>query len=230
MNKIAQTPHNTTRAAAPLGHRTHFVPRSELTNREASGVTSQDVFVPPQPPAGGDPNIGPRTALQKHVDFFDGNGDGKIKLSETYRGLRDLGFGRVSSGTFATLINLGLGRGTGGGTLTVDVNNIHKGKHPGDSDAFDESGRFIKKHAQVVEKHDTNGDQRLSYGELWTMIKGKKEGGAGMVAAAGEWLLLNFLAGEKSPQTGEKSIDQASVNQFYDGSLFHEIAARNAAK
>jgi len=31
-----------------------------------------------------------RPALQKHVDFFDGNHDGRITLSDTYRGTREI--------------------------------------------------------------------------------------------------------------------------------------------
>lgn len=201
-----------------------------LARTARSRSSSQDVFVRTKPSKGSNPNVGPRSALQKHTDFFDYNGDGKINLPETYRGLRDLGFGIASSGTVAPLINIGLGRATGGSLFTVDANNIHKGKHGGDSGAFDTSGRHIKKNAQIVKDNDKNGDKRLSYGELWGMINAKNAGAKNTGAAAGEWMLLNFLAGEKSGQSGEKSIDQATVDQFYDGSLFYEVAERTAAK
>jgi Ca2+-binding EF-hand superfamily protein len=41
----------------------------------------------PDPLSESEPNSGSRTALQKHVDFFDSNHDGRITLEETYSGL-----------------------------------------------------------------------------------------------------------------------------------------------
>ena len=45
--------------------------------------------VPPSPRSA--PNSGSRTALQKHVDFFDTNRDGMITLSDTYLGKAEFG-------------------------------------------------------------------------------------------------------------------------------------------
>src|SRR5262245_11103889 len=38
-----------------------------------------------------------RTALELHLDFFDLDGDGKITLTENYRGWRALGFSRLTA-------------------------------------------------------------------------------------------------------------------------------------
>jgi hypothetical protein len=52
-------------------------PRHPATGAEGAGRR-----VPPAPRSA--PNSGSRTALQKHVDFFDTNHDGKITLPDTY--------------------------------------------------------------------------------------------------------------------------------------------------
>ena len=80
--------------------------------------------VPPAPRSA--PNSGFRTALQKHVDFFDTDHDGKITLSDTYHGLRRLGLGARALAAFAGVINAALGSSTSGApSLTVDA-----GAHP----------------------------------------------------------------------------------------------------
>jgi len=58
------------------------------------------------PAARSAPNSGSRTALQKHVDFFDTNHDGKVTLSDTYQGLRRLGLGAARSAVFGGVCKL----------------------------------------------------------------------------------------------------------------------------
>jgi peroxygenase len=48
------------------------------------------------------------TALQKHVQFFDADGDGRVTWSETYRGFRSLGFNFVASVFAACVINFSM--------------------------------------------------------------------------------------------------------------------------
>src|ERR1017187_2126850 len=52
---------------------------------------------------GSAPNSGSRTTLQKHVDFFDSDRDGKITFLETYQGLRRLGLRAARSGGFGKI-------------------------------------------------------------------------------------------------------------------------------
>ena len=102
--------------------------RRRNPGRTTTAVEKADRRVPPAPRSA--PNSGSRTALQKHVDFFDTNHDGKITLADTYRGLRRLGLGTVRSATFAGVINAALGSSTSGApSLTVDAERIHAGKH-----------------------------------------------------------------------------------------------------
>ena len=89
-----------------LADRGRRIVRCRNPGRRAAAAESGGRFVPPAPRSA--PNSGSRTALQKHVDFFDTNHDGKITLFETYAGLRRLGFGAVRSAAFAGVINLSL--------------------------------------------------------------------------------------------------------------------------
>src|SRR5688572_13723203 len=62
------------------------------------------------------------SALQKHVSFFDYDGDGFITLLEDYRGLRALGIDPVSASAFAFAIQTGLGTSTMGyPSLTISL-------------------------------------------------------------------------------------------------------------
>jgi hypothetical protein len=65
--------------------------RRHNPGRTAAAAESAGRFASPTPRSA--PKSGSRTALQKHVDFLDTNRDGKITLSDTYCGLRRLGFG-----------------------------------------------------------------------------------------------------------------------------------------
>lgn len=103
-----------TRVARTTRRRTRPRPGRSLPNRAASTRAA------PEP--GSEPNAGSRTALQKHVDFFDSNQDGLITFSETYDGLRRLGIDVVRSAAFAAIINGVLGPMTSRTlTLTIDT-------------------------------------------------------------------------------------------------------------
>ena len=139
-----------------------FVPTADAaeTNTPAttSGSTTVDTFE-----RVGDARSNTATpklsALQKHVMFFDQDGDGKITVGETFDGLRELGFGYTRSSAFAFAINAGLGVATGApwySPLTVDIENIAKGKHDSDTDIYDVDGRFNPvKFEQLFALYDT---------------------------------------------------------------------------
>jgi len=182
-----------------------------------------------QPPAGPKPRPD-RTPLQRHVDFFDRNGDGSTTVSETYQGLRALGVGRALSGAAALGINLGLARKTGAAwySLTINNNLIHQAKHDSDTDVYDEQGQLSpQKFEEMFKKHDKDQDQALSKAEIDAMIESNKESRIGRIASSGEFGLLLRLAGEANPQ-GEKVLTRARLESFYDGSLFYQLANERA--
>ena len=88
------------------------LPRAD-TSRSASGPSAIDTFERVGEPRNSTQASNKLTALQKHVMFFDQDGDGKITVGETFDGLRELGFGYTRSSAFAFAINAGLGVATG---------------------------------------------------------------------------------------------------------------------
>lgn len=175
-------------------------------------------------------NSGSRTALQKHVDFFDTDRDGKITLADTYRGLRRLGFGTVRSAAFAGVINAALGSSTSGApSLTVDAGRIHAGKHRSDTGVYDKQGRFsLPRFKRLFARYDANGDGALDREELARMFAENRTDLLGHLGSKTEFGLLLELAGED--RNGQKVLTRSRLEQFYDGTLFYELAEHIASR
>lgn len=173
-----------------------------------------------------------RTALQKHVDFFDLNGDHSITVPETYRSLRSLGIGRIQSSFSAVVINAGLGISTGAkwyNPLVVSTDNIAAGKHDSDTDIYDEKGNFVaEKFETLFADYDLNQDSGLSQEEFDNFRNRNKESTAGGLASKAEFDLLVQIAGTPTEIDGKetKVVSRARMAQFYDGSLFYKLAGR----
>ena len=183
--------------------------------------------VPPGPRSA--PNAGTRTALQKHVDFFDTNHDGKITLSDTYIGLRRLGFGALRSAAFAGVINAALGSSTSGApSLTVDAKRIHAGKHRSDTGVYDKNGRFsLPRFKRLFARYDTDGDGALDGEDLSRLFADNRTDLLGHLASKAEFGLLLGLAGED--RSGTKVLTRKGLQRFYNGSLFYQLAEDVAA-
>lgn len=172
------------------------------------------------------------TALQKHVMFFDQDGDGKISVGETFDGLRELGFGYTRSSAFAFAINAGLGVATGApwyAPLTVDIDNIAKGKHDSDTDIYDVDGRFNPaKFEHLFALYDTDRDDALSAEEFEVFYARNKEDGASSLVSTFEFGLLIELAGEKRVIDGKETsvVTRQTMERFYDGSLIYDLVGR----
>ncbi|MHB8797776.1 MAG: caleosin family protein [Thermoanaerobaculia bacterium] len=170
------------------------------------------------------PDSRSRTPLQKHVDFFDTDRDGKITLLETYQGLRRLGLGALRSALFGGVINAALGSPTSGApSLTVDTNHIEAGKHGSDTGVFDESGFFVKERFdRMLARYDGDGDGALDSEELARLFEGNRTDFVGHLGSMAEFRLLLTLAGED--RNGRKVLTRRRLEEFYDGSLFHQLA------
>jgi len=166
------------------------------------------------------------SALQKHVSFFDYDGDGYITLLEDYRGLRALGIDPVSASAFAFAIQTGLGTSTMGyPSLTISLWNIDDGIHGSDSGIYDSEGNFVLAQFDALfDEWDTNGSDGLDPVELAARAVDDAELGDffGVTASAAEFGLLYAIAAED----GELSRDRMS--SFYDGSLFYDLAEERA--
>jgi hypothetical protein len=177
------------------------------------------------------------TTLQRHVSFFDDNGDRSVDVAECARGLRALGLPIGVAEAAALAIVAPLSLQTRGSLLAmkVDIDAIHKGMHDGDTGILDKRGRFV---AGRFEKAfgarsivDRNGDRVFTATELTRMIIANRESFAGFVAATAEWQLLLALGADTVAVEGGKTVpalSAARMKSFYDGTLFYRLAKEHA--
>jgi len=171
-----------------------------------------------------------RTELQKHVDFFDTNHDGKITLFDTYCGLRRLGLGAVRSAAFAGVINAALGWSTSGApSLTVDAERIHAGKHGSDTGVYDKNGRFsLPRFRRLFARYDADREGALDGAALARLFADKRTDLIGHLGSKAEFGLLLDLAGED--RNGKRVLTRDRLERFYNGSLFYQLAEEVAAR
>ena len=177
------------------------------------------------------------TTLQRHVSFFDDNGDRGVGVLECARGLRALGLPIGVAEAAALAIVAPLSVQTRGSLLAmnVDIDRVQKGKHDGDTEILDKRGRFDARRFEKVfgarSTVDRNGDKAFTATELTGMINTNRETFAGYVAAMAEWRLLLALAADTSVVEGGETVpalSAARMKSFYDGTLFYRLARENA--
>lgn len=173
------------------------------------------------------------TALQKHVLFFDADGNGLVTRFETVLGLRRLGMSNVKASAAAIVIHVALGPATTGrwGSLDVSVANIKLGKHGSDTGAYDAEGRFVPEaFERMFASFDANRSGSLSEAELLAMTAANsKLRPGGEAASKAEFQLLLLLAADatEAAEGGTvPALSRARLADFYDGSLFYKLAKR----
>lgn len=186
------------------------------------------------------------TALQKHVHFFDRDNDGFITLSNTYDGLRALGFGSVASSGMAVAINGALGPSTGAtwfAPFTINIGLIHHGKHGSDTGVYDAEGHYNANAFEAMfELYDSNEDAELSEEEFEDLYEGQYTDSSGSNASRAEFSILFQLASTTRTRSEEVAygdswssyttteevsyqvLTRETLESFYDGSLFYELA------
>ena len=173
------------------------------------------------------------TTLQRHVSFFDDNGDRGVDVAECARGLRALGLavGVAEAAALAIVVPLSLQTRGSLLAMNVDIDKIQKGVHDGDTGILDKRGRFnARRFDKVFGAHSTvdrNGDKAFTATELTRMIRANRETLAGYVAAIAEWQLLLMIAADTHAVEGGHTVPALSVariKSFYDGTLFYKLA------
>ena len=173
------------------------------------------------------------TTLQRHVSFFDDDGDRGVGVAECARGLRALGmpFGLAETTALAIVAPLSLQTRGSLLAMNVDIDNVQKGKHDSDTDILDKRGRFdARRFAKVFGVRsavDRNGDKAFTAIELTRMINARRGTVVGYVAAMAEWQLLLALAADTRAVVGRLTVPALSVariKSFYDGTLFYKLA------
>jgi len=173
------------------------------------------------------------TALQRHVSFFDDNGDRSIDVAECTRGLKSLGMPVGVAEAVALVIVAPLSLMTRGSLLamSIDVENIQKGKHDSDTGILDKRGRFnARRFEKVFGAHsavDRNGDKAFTATEITRMVNANRETLLGALVSLAEWQLLLLLAADTEAVEGDKPVPALSVariKSFFDGTLFYTLA------
>ncbi len=173
------------------------------------------------------------TTLQRHVSFFDDNGDRGVDVAECTRGLKVLGLPIGVAEAAALAIVAALSIQTRGSLLAmnVDIENIQKGKHDSDTGILDKRGRFGARRFEKVfgacSTVDRNGDKAFTATELTRMINANRETPMGSLVSTLEWQVLLALAADTRAVEDGKTVpalSAARMKAFYDGTLFYKLA------
>jgi peroxygenase len=177
------------------------------------------------------------TALQRHASFFDDNGDRAVDVSECTRGLRALGlpFGVAEVAALAIVAPLSVQTRGSLLALSIDIENIQKGKHDSDTGILDKRGRFnARRFEKVFGAHSTvdqDGNKAFSATELGEMINANRETLLGSLVSMIEWRVLLALAADTKAVERVRAVPALSVarlKSFYDGTLFYKLAKEHA--
>lgn len=177
------------------------------------------------------------TTLQRHASFFDDNRDRAVGLAECTRGLKALGLplGIAALGALAIVVPLSVQTRGSLLALSIDIENIQKGKHDSDTGILDKHGRFnarrFEKLFGACSTVDRNGDKAITASELHKMILANRETLLGSLVSIVEWRVLLALAADTKAVERTKAVPAMSVariKSFYDGTLFYKIAKERA--
>ena len=173
------------------------------------------------------------------------NLDGRITRYETQIGLGDLGIDSFTAFFMAGAINDALGMTTGSpwyDAFTVLVGTIHQGKHGSDTGIYDSNGDYVQSAFDAMFlNYDANQDDELSEEEFEDLYEGQYTDASGTNASRAEFSILFSLASETRTREVEVTyggwseyteietqeydvLTRSTLERFYDGSLFYEIA------
>jgi peroxygenase len=118
-----------------------------------------------------------QTVLQQHCDFFDQDRDGVIWPSDTYIGFHRVGFGIILSLIAAFIIHINFSYPTAFGWLPdpffrINLKNMHRTKHGGDTGTYDNEGRFIPQKFEEIFSKYAEGRDYLTFWEGVGMLRG----------------------------------------------------------
>jgi hypothetical protein len=182
----------------------------------------------------------PKGGMVNHARFFDTNFDGKISYTESRVGLQDLKFGDRISYVLAGVANLVLGEGArapAGSSLwyrlknlfTVDLDHLT-------ASAKAEAGGVALDPIKRVDsqmKFDTGNKGSLTLAELSAWVDAEHPGGSNGRTKLGFGQLVQIgadttkVVSEKGVDKTMPAISRTSLEHFYEGTLFYDIAARN---
>jgi len=171
------------------------------------------------------------TALMKHVDFFDVDGDGLIGNAELYSRLRALGFSPLAALPSVAVFGTALGFMTNKKwfrNFSVDISNIARVKHASATQIYSPPDGALDAALKdsLFLQYDTNGDISLSMSEMNKLINDMAKSASGKIRSVGEIGLLYMLAGEVrqlSDGSTERFISKVTWDKLYEGTLFYDM-------
>ncbi|KAJ5195485.1 Caleosin related protein-domain-containing protein [Penicillium cinerascens] len=168
------------------------------------------------------------SSIQRHIDFWDRDGDGRISLADTWIGLHDLGFSMISSAIVTVASHASL---TVPSSLAVTHSlDPYLGVYVAESPKYilsilsgkcfyDEHGRFCPTPFEEVFASSSERQQdSLDTGEIQDFVKRRRRPThlAAWVVTVAEWHIVALFR-----QDG--TISKTRLRQIYDGSILSEI-------
>ena len=151
-------------------------------------------------------------SLQRHVEFFDTNLDGKLTISELFQGLRRLRISLPASGVGSIFLPLLLGPKTGGSLFHINVKGINQGLHPPD-----DAGSFENEFPLTQELYTLE--------DIKTIIRkrgGKIRRATFLIEYPLLFTVLRKFRRLRTPE-GTDAISRTEIQQLIDGSLFYRL-------
>jgi hypothetical protein len=182
-----------------------------------------------------------RSALERHARYFDLGRDEAITLSESIRGMTDLGLPWLLAAPLSVLVVVFLGQLTRQKPSTsISVRDIARGKHPFETGVFGAGGELD---AAAFERlfqppHCRAPRDRLTYGELRALVceRGDPRRPFGILGSvlsrlfsAAEMYALFCLASDCQKLVGDEvrpALSRKTLRRFYEGRLFPLLARR----
>jgi len=193
-----------------------------------------------------------KSDLQKHVEFFDTDGDGVIWLSDTTRGLHKLGFPFLFAAVFSVVIHLGftwpsrpvhkidsrssyidiilsipalLWSFVPDPFLRVWVNNIKRDIHGSDTKSYSVDGHFVPANFESIFADNSTSPNKdsISFWEALIMIWNQRTPYDLYGPAAN---VAEWFAAWFILAPADGRMKKEDLKSFYDGSGFYTLAAQ----
>lgn len=170
--------------------------------------------------AGGGRVPSERPALLLHLDFFDGDLDGKITLTENYGGWRRLGFSRLA-GLWKTLTSA-LFFGRVGARMAIDVGCIGEKRYASGTGIYDAAGCIDRARLDTYLAAFDAVRRPLSFAETMALLE--RHSAKGTVSRTQFRSLFSVC---ERLNRGEKVVTRAQFCGLFEGSLLWLAAARS---
>ena len=168
-----------------------------------------------------------KTPLQRHCAFFDRDGDGVISMTDTFRGLRALGYNLLFCLLGVAFIHLTMSYQTSPSWwpsiwMPIYLERIERCRHGSSTKAYDFEGNVVSYPAlqSVFARFDSEKRGGLKATELAWMIWNLRDSYDlfGWMMSAVWWTALFVLAADK-----RGVLSQEIMMAQYDGSIFYAL-------